>query len=124
MTMVLAAAVAVLSLVVAVAHSSIGERRIFRPLAGETQTGALRDPFARPILRAVWHLPSVAWALLGVGVLVARLNGGDVLVSALAATLFGVSGVANVTALKRPFIGGLLLMGMAGLVVADVLVSG
>jgi hypothetical protein len=123
MTILLAAAVALLSLVVAVAHSSIGERRIFRPLAGETQTGVLHAPSARAIVRAVWHLPSVAWALLGIGVLVARLDGGNGLVSILAATLFGVSGLANVTALKRPFIGGLLLMGMAGLVAADWFVS-
>lgn len=124
MTILLAAMVAVLSLVVAVAHSSIGERRIFRPLSGETQTGALRDPSTRAVVRAVWHLPSVAWALLGVGVLVARLDGGDGLVSILAATLFGVSGLANVTALRRPFIGGLLLMAMAGLVAAEWFVSG
>jgi hypothetical protein len=123
MTIVLAAAVALLSLVVAVAHSTIGERRIFGPLSGEEQTGTLRGPVVRPLLRAVWHLPSVAWALLGVGVLVARLNGGDVLVSAIAATMFGVSGLANVTALRRPFIGGLLLIGMSVLVAADWFVS-
>ncbi len=55
---------------------------------------------------------------------VARLNGGDGLVSIIAATMFAISGLANVTALKRPFIGGLLLMAMAGLVAADWFVSG
>lgn len=119
MTFFLAAAAAVLGVVVAIAHSTIGERRIFRPLMLEDQRGALAGPIAQPIMRAVWHLPSLVWATLGIAVLVARLQGGDIFVTVIAAFIFAASGVANLTALRMPHFGGLLLLALAGLVVAD-----
>ena len=119
MTFFLAAAVAVLGVVVGIAHSTIGERRIFRPLMMEDQRGVLAGRTAQPIMRAVWHLPSLVWATLGVAVLVARLEGGDIFVTVIAALVFAASGVANLTALRMPHFGGLLLLALSGLVVAD-----
>jgi len=121
MDLLIAAIVAVLGIVAGIAHSTLGERYYFRKLALEDQRGVLAPPYARPVIRAVWHLPSVTWALLGLAVLIARMNGGDVLVSMLAGALFAISGAANIAALRMPHIGGLILLAMAGLVAADAL---
>ena len=51
--------------------------------------------------------------------LVARLEGGDIFVTVIAALVFATSGVANLTALRMPHFGGLLLLGMSALVLAD-----
>jgi hypothetical protein len=119
MTVLYAGAVALLSIAAGVAHSIIGERRIFQPLSREEQHGALAYPRARPILRVVWHLPSLIWPLLGVTLLVARLNGGDIYVTVIAAAVFGISGLGNLIGLRQPHPGGLTLLAMAALVLAD-----
>jgi hypothetical protein len=121
MSLLMAAIVALLGVFAGVAHSTLGERYYFRKLALEDQHGVLKPRYARPVIRAVFHLPSVTWAVLGVAVLIARLDGGDVLISAVAAIIFAVSGAANIWALRAPHFGGLILLTMAGLTVADAL---
>lgn len=120
MTVIYAAGVAVLALVCATGHSALGERRVFGPLYREEQSGLFAVRSTRDVVRAVWHLPSVAWVALGLAVLAARLAGdGEPLLSLVAAVVFGVSGMANLIALRKPHFGGLLLLGLAGLTAAD-----
>jgi hypothetical protein len=116
---ILSALVAILSVAIGVAHSAIGEKMLLGPLYLEHQTGALRTRPMQAILRAVWHLPSLAWALVGLTVFAARLSGGIGLVSLLAVVFFAVSGLANLAALRRPHIGGILLLCAAALASMD-----
>jgi hypothetical protein len=119
MTVLYAAGAAALGVLTAVGHSVIGERSIFGPLYRGEQRGLLAKPRVRDVIRGVFHLPSVAWAVMGLAVLAARLSGGDVVVTAAAATIFAVSGLANFTALRTPHFGGVMILCAAGLTLAD-----
>ena len=121
MTVAFAAAVALLGVASAIGHSLIGERTILRPLYAGHRDGVLKSRAIRAVLRAVFHMPSMAWAVLGLGVLVARLEGGNQLLGIVAAILFAGSGIGNLAALRRPHFGGLLLLGAAALTVADLM---
>ncbi len=123
MGLVIAVVVALLGAVAGTAHSALGERYYFRKLALEDQRGVLAPRYARPVIRAVWHLPSVTWAVLGIAVLAARLQGGDLLISVVAAVLFAASGAANLMALRMPHFGGLLLLAASALAVADAVIG-
>ncbi len=117
---VYATIVALLGLVVAIAHSVLGERVILGPLYRERTTGLLATRAMRDILRAVFHIPSLAWAGLGIAVLLNRLQSGSDLLPIMAATIFALSGVANIAALRRPHPGGVLLLAMAFATIADI----
>ena len=121
MTIVLAAGAAVLSVGCAIGHSLISERIFLRPL----NAGPRTDPFAsramRDITRAIFHFPSLAWAVLGIAVLAARIEGGNPLLSIAAAIIFAGSGIGNLAALRRPHAGGLMLIGAAALTLADLM---
>lgn len=119
MTAAFALGAAALALATAVGHSITGERRILQPLYSGEPAGVLRSRATRAILRAVFHVPSFAWATLGIGVLLGRLGGGDRLVASLAAVVFAGCAVANLAALRRPHPGGLMLLGAAALCGAD-----
>ena len=121
MTVAVAAGVAVLGIATAVGHSVISERMILGPLYAGSPGGILKSRATRAIIRAVFHMPSMAWAVLGIAVLVARLDGGNPLLSIVAAILFAVSGIGNLAALRRPHFGGLMLVGAAALTVADLM---
>ncbi len=66
-------------------------------------------------------MPSMAWAVLGIAVLAARIEGGNPLLSIVAATIFTGSGIGNLAALRRPHIGGLMMLGAAALTLADLM---
>lgn len=119
MPVIAAAGVAILGSSIGVLHSTIGERRILRPLYAETQTGILRLRSTQSIVRAVWHLPSLFWATMGIAIYYSRLVGGVPILSFLAATVFAVSGAANLIALRRPFVGGILLLATSALCLID-----
>jgi hypothetical protein len=121
MSVVLAASVALLGVAGAIGHSVVSERAILGPLFAGERVGILKSRANRAIIRAVFHLPSITWAALGIGVLVGRLQGGDPLLSIVAAIVFACSGIGNVVALRRPFIGGLVLVAAATLTLADLL---
>jgi hypothetical protein len=117
--LVLAATVAALGVATAIGHSVIGERFILGPLYAGTPSGILKSRATRAVIRAVFHMPSLAWAVLGVAVVVARIEGGNLLLSVVAAVLFAGSGIGNLVALRRPHFGGLMLVAAAALTLAD-----
>ena len=121
MSLVFAAGTAAIGLVAAIGHSIVSERAILGPLFAGTPTGILKSRATRAIIRAVFHMPSVAWAVLGLAVLVARLHGGDPLLGIVAAIVFAVSGLGNLVALRRLHFGGLLLLAATALTLADLL---
>lgn len=112
--------VAVLGLVVAVAHSVLGEKVILGPLYREQTSGLLAARATRDIIRAVFHVPSLVWAGLGIAVLLNRLQSGSDLLPVTAAIIFALSGIGNLAALRRPHPGGLILLAMAFATIADI----
>ena len=118
-----AAAAAVLGIAGAIGHSVVGERQILGPLYAGDPGGVLKSRRTRAILRAVFHMPSLAWAVLGLGVLAGRLEGGNQLLSIVALIVFAASGIGNLAALGRPHFGGLILLGAAAMTLADLLLA-
>lgn len=112
--------VAVLGLVVALAHSVLSERVILGPLYREQTNGLLATRATRDIIRAVFHMPSLAWAGLGIAVLLNRLQSGSDLLPITAAIIFALSGIGNLVALRRSHPGGLILLAMAIATIADI----
>jgi uncharacterized membrane protein len=121
MTIIVAAAAAALSIGGAIGHSVISERKFLRPLYAEPRTGLFASRSARAITRGIFHMPSMVWVVLGLGVLAARIEGGNVLLSIVAATIFTASGAGNLVALRRPHISGLLLVVTGALTLADLM---
>jgi hypothetical protein len=121
MTIAFAAGAAILSIACAIGHSLISERKFLRPLYAEPRSGVFAARSIRDITRVVFHIPSMAWAVLGMAVLAARIEGGSQLLSIVAAIVFTASGIGNLAALRRPHIGGLLMLGAAALTLADLM---
>lgn len=73
MTHITLAAAAVLTIVIGLVHSWLGERRLIGPLLSpERRQGMLvASAFARRVLRFAWHLTSIAWC--GIGAILAAL---------------------------------------------------
>lgn len=118
-----ALATAILAVIVAVAHSVISERVILVPLFREQSRGVLGAPAMRSITRAVFHMPSVAWAALGIGVALNRAQGGPDLIAQIAMVVFACSAIGNLLALRRPHPGGLLLLVATAATATDILVN-
>jgi len=114
-----ASLVAVLGLVVAIGHSVLSERVILGPLYRERTDGLLAVRATRDIVRVVFHVPSLAWAGLGIAVLLNRMQSGSDLLPVTAAVIFALSGAGNLAALRRPHPGGILLLVMAVAAIAD-----
>lgn len=112
--------VAVLGIIVAIAHSVLSERVLLGPLYRERSDGMLAKKAMRDIIRAVFHMPSLAWAGLAVAVLVNRFQDGNDLLPIAAAIIFAISDAGNLLALKRPHPGGIILLAMAALSVVDI----
>jgi hypothetical protein len=121
MTIAFAAGAAILSIACAIGHSLISERKFLRPLYAEPRARLFTARSMRDITRVVFHIPSMAWAVLGIAVLVARIEGGNQLLSIVAATVFTMSGIGNLAALRHPHIGSLLMLGAAALTLADLM---
>lgn len=118
--LIYAGIVAVLGLIVAIGHSVLSERVILGPLYREQTDGLLAARATRDIIRAVFHMPSLAWAGLGIAVLLNRMQSGSDLLPATAAIIFALSGLGNLAALRRPHPGGILLLTMAIATIADI----
>jgi hypothetical protein len=121
MTIAFAAGAAILGIATAIGHSLISERKILGPLYAGNPGGVLKSRRTRAVIRAVFHMPTIAWAVLGIAVLAARIQGGNPLLGIVAAIIFTVSGIGNLAALRRPHFGGLMLLGAAGLTLADLM---
>ena len=121
MTVAFAAGVAVLGIAGAIGHSLISERKFLRPLYVEPRTGLFASRSVRDVTRWIFHIPSMVWVVLGLGVLAARIEGGNVLLSIVATTIFTASGAGNLVALRRPHISGLLLVVTGALTLADLM---
>lgn len=119
MTVAFAAGAAILGTAGAVGHSWLGERKIFGPLYAGKPGGILASRATRDVIRAVFHIPSLTWAVLGLALLAARLDGGNLPLSIAAATVFAASGIGNLAALRRTHPGGLILLTAAGLTLID-----
>jgi hypothetical protein len=116
MTMAPAVAVGILGPLIGVVHSSFAHKYGLESLYPNDRDGAVK----RRIVMLIWHLPSLTWAALALAILVARLSSsGNMLVTAIAIFIFALSGVGNLWAHRRPFIGGILLIMTAALVVID-----
>ena len=118
--MIYAIVTALLGVIVAIAHSVLSERVLLRPLYAEQSNGVLAQRSARDIIRAVVHMPSLAWAALAIAVLMNRWADGSDLMPVTAAIVFAISGLGNLLALRRPHPGGLILLVMAILSLADI----
>jgi hypothetical protein len=121
MTIAFAAGAAILGIATAIGHSLMSERTILGRLYADNPGGVLKSRRTRAVIRAVFHMPSLAWAILGIAVLAARIQGDNPLLSIVAATIFTVSGIGNLAALRRPFL-GLMLLGAAALTLADLMI--
>jgi hypothetical protein len=74
----------------------------------------------RRIITLIWHLPSLTWAALALAILVARfMDVSNLPLTFVGFFVFGVSGAGNLWAHKKPFIGGVLLLVTAALVLID-----
>jgi len=96
----------------AIGHSWLGETKILRPLYHErTNEGVLKSAATRRILRAVFHLPTVAWALTGILTFGFVWHGTTppLWFVIYGATLYGLSAIGNFWGLRRLFIGNILL---------------
>lgn len=87
---------------IAVVHSVMGERRIFRPWDAHAPAGV--RPFHRHILRASWHLPSLlavgqAWLLAAWAAAPALRASGTVLHALALAPLAGGVGASGILVL-------------------------
>lgn len=99
MTLALPIAIAVLAVAVAVAHSWLSERIVIPHIPARSTR----------IVRAVFHLPSFAWAIAGIGVLAAGIRGDGPVMAIAAAALFFVSAVGNIVGAGRFHFGAVLL---------------
>ena len=102
-------------------HSLLGERNVLRPLFAEDASAFLRKGRMRELFRGVWHLPSLAWAILGVALVQAGLAGAGNAVAATAGTIFALSGLANWMALRSFHIGGTMAVAAGCLAFAGIL---
>lgn len=112
-----------LAIVVALAHSAISERVILQPLFRQPAQGLLATEPGRGIVRAVFRMPSVAWAALGLGVWLNRLQNCPDLVAVIAMIVFASSAIGNLVALRRPHPGGLLLLLATAATATDLIVN-
>jgi hypothetical protein len=119
MTIIFAAGAAILAVACAIGHSLISERKLLRPLYAEPRSRLFAARTTRDITRVVFHIPSMAWAVLGIAVLTARIEGGNQLLGIVAAIVFAGSGLGNLAALRRLHAGGLMMIGAAALTLAD-----
>lgn len=106
-----------LGILVALAHSILGERDVFGPLKAGAEGGAIlgRAKYRR-LFWVFWHFPSLVWALLGVlalGEASDQWSMGASLYVAIAA--FSASGLVNLWANRSVHLGWVLLFATAAL---------
>ena len=100
-----------------VGHSWLGERYVLGPLLASTpEPQSLRQPVQRRLLRAVWHLPSLIWAIMGIATFVlAWTNQFDWRFLIVFGAIYVASAAGNLFAVRGPHVGQALLLTAAGL---------
>jgi hypothetical protein len=100
----------------AIGHSYLSERFVLRRLyAAPAGNRILEDPIQRRLMYAMWHLPSLTWAIVAAATLCLALA--PTLFDASARTLLLYFGVAiymsaalwNLIAFRGPHVGNILL---------------
>lgn len=117
---IFACTAALLGTVVAVVHYLFGERMVLVPLFAEKTSGVLATETMRNLTTGMFHLHSMVWAILGIFVLINRLQGGDDLMVYFAAIVFGISGIGNIFVFRRPQTGNILLLLASSACAADI----
>jgi len=111
MTTLFPAVSGLLAIFAGLAHSYLGERRILWRLFADDTSEALKKGRMRELIRAVWHVPSLAWVVPGLALVHTGINGGGSPVLAITAgTVFTLSGAANWIALRGFHFGGAVLV--------------
>jgi hypothetical protein len=87
---------ALLTALVGLAHSYLGERYIVAPLL-RREPPVFTDPFRRQVVRFAWHLTSVAWWGLG-GILLSLGDTGYERIGLIAAVIFLISALTTFAA--------------------------
>jgi len=107
-----------LALLAAVGHSFLSERLILAPLRREAiEGGVFSEPGRKRLAVAMFHLASLCWAGLAMGLLLLDPEAsGDRETLHVFAAIYGISGLGNFWAVGRPHPGGVLLLSAAGLV--------
>lgn len=109
-----------LACAVAALHSTFARHYRLERLYQDEASGTEK----RRIMKVVWHLPSLLWIVAAALVLTGRLTSQpSALLSLLAIFIFAAAGIGNLWAHRRPFIGGLLLLSIAGLIGADAVIA-
>lgn len=126
MTSLPLAAAAVLTVVVGIVHSWLGEIRIITPLVAGPQRAPLMEQsaFARKIVRFAWHITTLAWwgfAAILAAFATGPLGGHDRIVLAAIAVTFAVSGLVSFIISRGRHIGWPLFLAICGLTVAPLL---
>jgi hypothetical protein len=99
-----AIAAAILGPIIGIAHSSFAK-------SFQLATLYPGNDVNRRIIGLIWHIPSLTWASLGLAILAARLlDQASLPLSLVAITVYGLSGAGNLWAVRKPFIGGFLLL--------------
>ena len=94
------------ALAAALGHSWLGETKMLRPLYLErADEGVLKPVATRRVLRAVFHLPSIVWALTGILIFGFVWHGTTppVWFVVYGAALYGLSAAGNFWGLRRDF---------------------
>jgi energy-converting hydrogenase Eha subunit C len=100
----------------AIGHSYLSQRFVLRPLyAKSAGNRILEDPIMRTLMYAMWHLPSLTWALVAAATLWLALAPAAFDPTARVLLLyFGIgiymsAALWNAIAFRRPHIGNILL---------------
>jgi hypothetical protein len=112
---------AILTLLIGVAHSWLGEVRLIGPiLSAEGRHGVLAHRFARQVLRFAWHITSLAWwgfaAIIGF-LAQSPLDGSGRLILAITAVTFAVTGLITLVASRGRHLAWLVFFTIAGLAI-------
>ena len=110
-----------LAFATAAGHSYLSERLFLRPLRAESASGGVfADERARKLATAMFHLASLCWVGIAIGMLVLE-PGSASSRSALPiyAGIYAISGFGNFWAVGRPHPGGILLLLASALILVE-----
>ena len=126
MTSLTLATAAVLTVVIGIVHSWLGELRIIMPLVAGPNRAPLMEnsAFARKIVRFAWHITSLTW--WGIAAILAAfatgpLAGHDRFVLMAIVAIFTLSGLVSIVISRGRHVGWPLFLAIAALAAAPLL---